>query len=252
MYDAIILAGGEASGDLKSQSDQPWEALIPFAGKPMVSYVADALAASGQVKRLIVAGSAAALQGCPFPTGAQVVEGGGTIMETVQLAVAALGHSEKTIMATADIPLLTADGVNDFLSRCSVREADLYYPVIAESDHEQAYPGSKRTFVRLRDGVFTGGNLFLFNPAIIPKTLALAEKIVSHRKNPLRLCQIIGWSFVMKFIFGMVSLEQAEKQVSDLLGIQGAVIRSSYPEVGMDVDKISDYETVKAILSRHN
>lgn len=250
MYDAIVLAGGESTGELRLHLDQPCKALIQFAGKPMVSYVTDALAASKQVDRLIVAGPAAALGSCSFPPGTRIVEGGSSIMETVQLAVAALGHNEKTIVAAADIPLLTADGVNDFLFRCSNIKADLHYPVVAEIDYEKTYPGSKRTFVRLRDGTFTGGNLFLVNPAIIPQCLTIAEKIVAHRKNPLRLCHIIGWLFVAEFIFGMITLEKAEKQVSELLAIEGAVVRSPYPEVGMDVDKLSDYERVKTVLSR--
>ena len=249
MYDAIILAGGENTKQLSRCSNQKYEALIEIVGKPMVTFVANALAASGQVNRILVAGPATALRTCHFPPGTVIVEGGQTIMETIQLAVDALGHNRKTIVATGDIPLLTAESVNHFLAQCSRIEADLYYPIVTEEASQKAYPGIKRTYVRFREGVFTGGNVFLVNPAIVPRCMAVAERIVANRKNPLKLCHILGWSFVLKFIAGLLDLSQVEQRVSELLAIQGAVIQSPYAELGIDVDKPSDYDLVQSMFS---
>lgn len=249
MHDAIILAGGENTKQLSKYSSQPYEALIEIAGKPMVTFVAEALAASSQIRRILVVGPADALLACSFPAGTEIVQGGATIMDTIRLGMAALGHKEKTLVATADIPLLTADSVRHFLDQCAVREGDLYYPIVTREVNEKAYPGTRRTYVRFKEGTFTGGNLFLVNPAIVPQCMSIAEKIIANRKNPLKLCHILGWSFVVKFVFGWLRLPDVERRVSDLLGIRGSVIQSPYPELGIDVDKPSDLELVQSTFS---
>lgn len=192
MYDAIILAGGENRKQLLHLSHQPYEALIEISGQPMVKFVANALAASGSVRRIFVVGPEAALKQCDFPPQTTILAGGRTIMETIQIGMAALGHKDKTLVATADIPLLTADAVNDFLIQCSKADADFYYPIVAKEVNERRYPSTKRTYVRLREGTFTGGNIFLVNPDVVTRSLIVANQIIENRKRPLALCKILG------------------------------------------------------------
>lgn len=245
MHDAIILAGGE-SKHLSQCSTQRYEAMIEIAGKPMVTFVAHALRASGKVKRIFVLGPSTIMASCNFPDNTVLLNGGNTIMETIQIGMDALGHEQPVLVATADIPLLTPEAVTDFLAQCTqAAEADLYYPVVPRQVNELYYPGNKRTYVKLKEGVFTGGNIFLVKPVIVPRCLAVAEKIIAQRKNPLQLCKIIGWGFVFKFLCRMLGVREVERQFSDLLGIQGTVVFSSYPELGIDVDKPSDLELVR-------
>lgn len=248
MYDAIILAGGENSKQLSALSPQPYEAMIEIAGKPMVSYVAQALAASPQVGRIFVVGPVKVLSACDFPDNTILIESGRTIIETIQIGMAALGHQNKVLVVTADIPLLTADAVNDFLTQCSKQDADLYYPIVTRETNNKCYPGNKRTYVRLKEGTYTGGNIFLVNPAIVPQCVTVAERIIANRKNPFKLVCILGWTFVLQFMVGTLCLDKVVKRVSELLGIKGAVIHSSYPELGIDVDKPSDLELVRTTL----
>ncbi|CQR72835.1 2-C-methyl-D-erythritol 4-phosphate cytidylyltransferase [Sporomusa ovata DSM 2662] len=250
MYDAIILAGGENNEHLHRYTAQPYEALIDIAGKPMVEYVAEALATSSHVSRIFVAGPAEELGKCSFPEKAVILSGGQTIMETISLGMKALGHENLTLVVTADIPLLTAAAIDDFLRQCASVNADVYYPVIAQCDHERRFPGNKRTYVRLKEGTFTGGNIFLVNPRIVPQCVQVAEQIIANRKNPVRLCFLLGWIFVVKFIVGSLKLTQVEARVSDILRIKGAVIRSPYAELGIDVDKPSDLELVRICFAQ--
>jgi GTP:adenosylcobinamide-phosphate guanylyltransferase len=249
MHDAIILAGGANSKQLNQHTPQCYEALIEIAGKPMVTFVAQALAASEQVDRIFVLGPEKELAGCDFPANTIILPGGRSIIETIRLGMAALGHSRHVLVATADIPLLTPEAVNDFLQQSAKVKADLYYPIVPKEVNERRYPGNKRTYVRLKEGVYTGGNLFLVNPAIVEKCTLVAEKIIENRKNPLKLCQMLGWSFVIRFVLGALHLKDVEKRVSELLGVTGAVIQSPYPELGIDVDKLSDLEMVRSTFS---
>lgn len=248
MFDAIILAGGENSKGLDRCSPYIYEALIEVGGKPMVTFVAQALAASGQVDRIFVLGPAAELARCEFPAGTHVLPGGPTIIETIRLGMRALGHGRKVLVATADIPLLTAEAVNDFLAQAA-GEADLYYPIVPKEVNERHFPGNKRTYARLKEGTFTGGNLFLVNPGIVEQCAQVAEKFIAERKNPLVLCSMLGWSFVLRFLLGILCLKDVEVRVSELLGVRGAVVQSPFPELGIDVDKPSDLELVRATFS---
>lgn len=249
MYDAIILAGGENSKYLSRFSPQPYEAMIEIAGKPMVSFVAQALSASQHVGKIFVVGPVKELSRCEFPDEAVLIESGPTIIDTIQLGMKAVGHQRKVLVATADIPLLTADAINDFLMQCTKVEADLYYPIVRQEVNNRRYPGNKRTYVRLKEGTYTGGNIFLVNPAIVPQCVAIAERIIEHRKNPFKLACILGWKFVLQFIFGTLSLGKVKERVSTLLGITGAVVHSQYPELGIDVDKPSDLELVRSTFT---
>ncbi|VBB06559.1 nucleotide-diphospho-sugar transferases [Lucifera butyrica] len=248
MYDALILAGGQNNKQLSRFSSQSYEALIDIDGKPMVTFVVNALLQSRQVGRILVIGPARELGQCGFPSSVIIVEGGATIMDTIALGMEALGHSDKVLVATADIPLLTADAVDDFIGQCSGGTADLYYPVVPKEVNERHYPGNQRTYVRLKEGVYTGGNLFLVDPRIVPHCMDLARKIIDNRKRPFKLCQMLGWTFVFRFLAGTLRLREVERRVSELLHIRGAVIQSHYPELGIDVDKPSDLEMVRTAV----
>ncbi len=249
MYDAIILAGGENNEHLTKFSSQPYEAMIEIAGKPMVTFVADALAASLQVKRIFIMGPIPQLKKCTFPKDTILLEGGRTLIETIQLGIKALEHENKVLIVTADIPLLTPDAITDFLRQCDEVEADLYYPIVSKEINNKWYPQSKRTYVRFKDGTYTGGNIFLVNPAIVPQCLTVAERLINNRKNPFKLCCLLGWGFVLQFLLGTLSLTKVKERVEILLGITGSVVHSSYPELGIDVDKPSDLELVRTTFS---
>jgi len=249
MYDAIILAGGENSKHLSKFSSQPYEAMIEIAGKPMVSFVAGALAASRQVDKIFIVGPVKELKRCEFPEKTVLIESGPTILQTIGIGMNALGHQRKTLVVTADIPLLTPEAINDFLAQCAKVDADLYYPIVRQEINNRQYPGNRRTYVRLKEGTYTGGNIFLVNPAIVPQCMNVAEKIIENRKNPFKLVCILGWKFVLQFLLRSLSLVKVEKRVSSILGITGAVIQSQYPELGIDVDKPSDLELVRSTFS---
>jgi hypothetical protein len=216
----------------------------------MVSFVAQALSASNQVNRIFVVGPVGELAQCQLPPNTCVLAGGQTIVETIRLGMAALGHTQRVLVVTADIPLLTPEAVDHFLQQCAAVDADLYYPIVPKEVNERRYPGNKRTYVRLKEGTFTGGNIFLVNPVIVEHCMDVAEQFIANRKNPLKLCQMLGWSFVIRFLLGILHLKDVESRVSKLLGVSGAVVESPFPELGIDVDKPSDLELVRATFSR--
>jgi GTP:adenosylcobinamide-phosphate guanylyltransferase len=241
IVDAIILAGGGSGGEFAEK----YPALLNIGGKPMVSHVADALFQNKNVRNIYVAGPVERLAGCPLPSSAIIIKSKESLIETIKTAMSALGHEEKTLVATADIPLLTKESVDGFLDLCGKRQADFYYPVISKKNYEAAFPGASRTYVRLKEGVFTGGNLFLADPKIVGGCAEIAEKIIKNRKSPLKLCRMLGLSFLLKFAFGRLSMMDAQMRANKILNIKGVVLDVPFPEIGADVDKKADFEFVQ-------
>lgn len=248
MVPCVVLANSPNTGPLAAESDAPYEALIPIGGRPMVAYVVDALLAARGTGSVFVAGPpevAAAL-----PSGVQVVPGGDTLIETLGRGLKLLAGEERVLVVTGDVPFLTGEAVDEFLAACGDRAADIYYPVARREDVERRYPGTKRAYVRLRDGCFTGGNLVLLNPKVYGRIRQKAEEMARLRKNPLRLGLMLGPLFLLRYLVGAVSLADAERKVTSLAGITGRVVVSRLPEVAVDVDRPGDLAMARAVLGK--
>ena len=249
--DAVVLAGSFNDGRLREMSGENYEAMVAIGDKPMVAYVVETLRNSPQVKRIAIAGPEpemfrlfGSMEGVVF------APAGVTAVESCLNALDVLQPDGPVLVATSDIPLLTTGSVVDFIQSCTGLEADLFYPVVAKEVNEKYYPGVERTYARLKEGTFTGGNLFLLNPLVMKACAAKAEMIVQRRKSPLALARMVGWMILLKLVFHQLTLQEAAASFSSIFGIKGIAIISTFPEVGIDVDKPSDLLLVRRELAK--
>lgn len=257
---AIVLAGGANS-------------LIRLGERLTVEYVVDALQNSRFFDRVIIAGPVAESGTAESGTAESgtdgelppleelrqkyraqeqitVVGGGVTPVDSFMRAYALVPlEAEQILLATGDIPLLTTEVAEYFLETCAALEGDLFYPIVPKQVNEEKYPGVERTYIKLREGVFTGGNLFLIKTRIIERCLQEATKLVNLRKSPLALASHVGWGLLWRYLTLQLTLPLVEKEVSRLLGgVKGVGVICPYPEIGIDVDKKSDVILVKKFL----
>lgn len=244
MIDALVLAGSKNSGPLQSCSDASYEALIKIGPKVMVNYVINALINSGRVDRVIVVGPPE-LAGV-LPPGIMLVESGQTLMENIKRGSALL--TRHFLLVTSDIPLLNPGAVDGFIHLCGDLSADLYFPLVPREAMEEKFPNVKRTYVRFKEGVFTGGNTFLVNPRVVGKCMTVGQELVNLRKSPLSLARRVGIPLLLKMLLRVLSLAEAQNKASLLLGITGRAIICPHPEIGLDVDKPSDLRLVRQRL----
>ncbi|WP_258360701.1 nucleotidyltransferase family protein [Moorella sulfitireducens] len=233
--DAVVLAG-----------DGGGRALLPVGSRPMIAWVVEALLASGRIRRLAVTGPQELAP--VLPPDAILVPAGRTAVDSALNGAAAFPEAEWLLLVTADIPLLKPEAVKDFLDRCRERPADFYYPIVSRECNEAFYPGVKRTYVRLREGTFTGGNMVLIKAAALLACARRGQELVRLRKSPLALSRLAGFKFIVKFLTHRLTIAEAEKNFSRLLGARGAGIISPFPEIGIDVDKESDLELARRVL----
>ncbi len=249
--DALILAGRANRGAFREVSPAEWEALIEIAGRPMLSYVVDAVVGSPRVGRIVVVGPSVLRR--ILPERVHLVEPGADLVENVRLGVAALAGlpgepGEALLVSSGDVPLLTPEIVDRFLDLCAPAPASVHYPVIRRETCEARYPGARRTYARLKEGELTGGNLFLVAPDACPPCLAVLERFFAARKSPVRLARLLGVGFLLKFLFKRAGISDAEAICTRLTGCPARAVICPDPEVGMDVDRPEHLPLAEAAL----
>lgn len=246
---AIILAGALNNGALSKVCDVKYEAEIDIAGKPMVEYVIDALSEVAAIENVVLVTFASEKLSRLKDKVYYLVEPGKTLIDSLSNALTALHSNQPVLVVSADVPMLTREAVEDFLARCQTDKGDVYYPFVSKEENERKYPGVRRTYVKLQEGEFTGGNLVLLSPQAIQDNLNLLRQAVSLRKKPFKLCKMLGFRYLMKMVGGKLSIDEIEKKVQTMLGFKAIGVCSPYPEVGVDVDKPSDWELANQKLA---
>lgn len=246
VVDAIVLCGGNTKGLEAEQVSA--KGLAKINQKSMIVYVVDALRKSSAVSRIVVV----APPGIEYESWASRVEEvlptRGSLTQNMQVGFEYLKDDKPLLVLSCDIPFITPESIDDFINRCQKREAEIYYPVISRESAEAHFPGAKRTYVTLKEGVFTGGNLALIYPRIIEENIELVEKVYGLRKTPRQLLRILGLKFILKFLFHQLTISEIESRCSDLLKAKACAIITPYPQIGMDIDKSSDLELARKIL----
>ena len=181
----------------------------------MVTWVLEALASASTVDRVVLVGA----EGLTDTPGLrQQLRGGADLVETIERGVRACPGAGHVLLVTADVPALTPDGIDAFVRDAMATGADIVYPIIPRAANEARFPGARRTYLRLTDGVFTGGNLFLVRPEVILRQRDLIRRAHAARKHPFRLARMVGWGVLWRLLWRRLSVAEAEAAVSRLLG----------------------------------
>ncbi len=231
---AVVLAGGGPDDPLAQAAGVSAKALVPVAGRPLAAHVLTALRDSDAVARTILVGpESPAFEGLSDVT----IQGGRLFSDSVALglgAALALGGHSRILLCTADLPWLTGAAIDRFVAAGG---ADLNYPVIPAEAAMAAFPEQKRTFVKLRQGRFTGGNLALLNARIVPDVLLLADRFFRARKNPLALSALFGIETVLALLRGRADITRLEERLSALLGASVQAVITPDASLGADLDR---------------
>jgi GTP:adenosylcobinamide-phosphate guanylyltransferase len=242
MFDVIVMAGANKPSELTTAMNVTNKAFINIGDRPMLAYVLQTLQNTHMVERIVVVGPEEELAPFIEEFGIVAVPEGKSIPENLARGMAALETTRHFLVASSDIPFLTPEAVLDFLEACKPYNFDVYYPFVSKEDSERRFPGVTRTYVSLKDGFFTGGNIFLASPGGIKTALPELERFFSIRKSPVKLAATLGVGFLLKMLTKRLAVSELETRFSTLFGLKGKGVRSSYAEIGTDVDKLSDLE----------
>lgn len=253
--EAIITAGGINRPDdpLYVLTGVEKKALIPLAGKPMVTWIVEALYGSGIINNMVIVGlKPTEVDLTAFPV--HFVDPVGGMIDNILAALARAREinpmAPKMLLASSDIPLVTPEIVRGFVEECGSQEADIYYTVIEQKVMEARFPGSERTFVPfLKDGNFSGGDMFLADVTAPERTdVELFRSLTNVRKNYFKQARLAGFSFIIRFLLRMMTLAEVAERVSKIVNLDVRAVNSRYAELGMDLDKPHQYDMIKSIL----
>lgn len=243
--DALVLAGG--SGEPIDGKVGP-KGLVLVAGKSMVQWVVEALLSATTVDSIAVV--------LPNRSAAPdfkderviVVVSDGSLMDNVQAGLDALDSSKSVLALSGDIPALTPEAIDDYVAQSLQRGVELSYPLITKASMEAQFPGSVRTYVTIKGGPVTGGNIMVGSPELAAKLKDLFQEFYDTRKNPVKWARIVGFGFVIKLALGILDPIDVERRLSKVFGGPVAAIYSQYACIGADVDKPVDLEVIERVL----
>ena len=233
MPDALVLAGGRPDPALPQ--GVPNKAFVPLCGRPMVEFVLQALRAATSIRRIALVGPDPLPGSVAAHVDLTIGERGG-LLDNVAAGLAAVGGGTPVLAVAADIPLLASGTVDAFVKAASALGAEVVYGVVRREDIRHELPGARKTFVRLREGTFTGGSLILLDPRAFAHARAAIDRAVRARKRPWELARMFGLRTLLGLLTGTLEIPKLERRAFLLTGVRARALICRTPEIALDVD----------------
>ena len=255
---ALVLAADRGPDDpVARAAGVPCKALAPVGGRPMVLRVLDALAASRTVGPVLLCGPPRAIVDASpalrerLDSGAAAwIPNSATPAASTAMGLATLGEA-AALVTTADHALLRAPLVDYFAGQALATGADAVVGLVEYRTVQQAFPGSRRTVTRLRDGGYCGTNLFAFPQQNGRRLVDYWRRVEAQRKRPWRvIAGVLGPLAILRYATGTLTLQHALERLSRRLALRVDAVVLPYPEAAVDVDSADDLRRAEAILGR--
>ncbi len=243
---AIILAGGNEEADHGNIGT--YKALIQLKGHPMIQYVINALKSAHIINKLLVVGNVKLLQPIIGDDVDYIIEDRHDIMDNLLYALSYFSKEASVLVATCDVPLLKGEMVADFITNGQQLKADILYPIAERTDCSLRYPDVRRTYASLRDGDYTGGNLFILSPGAIDNILQIGRHMIENRKRPIKMCRYLGIGIIVKYICKSLTISDLEAYVKRRFNVDARAYICKSPELCHDLDRIEDIEVFERYL----
>lgn len=254
---AIISAGGTVKeDDLLADLLKPGErkALLPIAGRAMIQWEIDAINKVSSIANIIIIGltESDGLSSADKPL-YYIPDAGGLIDNIKAGANKSLELNpdfDKTLWFSSDVPLIQPEIIEWLLHQADISDHEVYYPIIEKTVMETRFPGSKRSYTRLKDKQVCGGDFGIFKPRVAANTHPALQKISEARKSTFKQARLVGLRPLFSLVFHRMTEDKAAMYIKKQLGLDLQFANCPYAEAGMDVDKPFQYDIVKNELEK--
>lgn len=241
MVNAVILAGDKGDKGVS-------KALLKIGNRYMVEYIIQSLKKSNCVSKIYMVADEN-VKNVILDEVDGYIKPAGDIIDNIKSATKQINDDNTPlIICTADIPLVSSEAIHDFVKTCIDKKIDVGYPIIDKKLNDEKYPDVRRTYVKMKDGTYTGGNIVYIHPRAIENCTKKAKELVEYRKKPLKMGQTLGFTFLIRLALGVLTISAVEKKIADMFNVNGVAIKTKYPEIGNDVDKEEDIVFVEKYL----
>lgn len=257
-FTGVVLAADRGPDDpVARAAGVPCKSFVPVAGRPMVLRVLDALNEAREIDHRMICGPAQGLLSREPELQALIASGEigwiqnqATPSLSTSLALDSFLHNTPVLVTTSDHALLHYEIIDYFCHEARNAGCDV---VVGLASHERvirAFPETKRTATRLRDGSFCSCNLFAFLTPRARKAAVFWQKVEGNRKRPWQMIRVIGIAVVIRYLLGMLSLDEGLRRISNRMHLEAGAIILPFPEAAVDVDTLGDWRLVEEIVKR--
>jgi CTP:molybdopterin cytidylyltransferase MocA len=244
-FQALVLAGSRGGVDpVAAYGGATHKALIQLGGETLLARVVGALRAAGAT-RVAVISSHPEVRAEIARLGAEALDEAAGPSLSVRAGAEALGT--PLVVTTADHALLQPEWVARFLADTPA-DADVTVLVAGRAAVEAAAPGTKRTWLKLADGDWSGCNLFYLANDRALGVIDLWRRVEAERKRPWKMAQILGPRMLLRYITRRLGLRDAAVRLGALAGVRAAIVETPYGLASVDVDKPADLDLVRKIV----
>lgn len=251
---ALLLAGSRPGSDpLAQAAGVPVKPLAPVAGEPMINYPARALLAHPAIGQLIVLTQTPDLYAAN-PATAWLAIHPQVRFETSDSGIAStlLGLLDRPdlpfplLVTTADHVLLDAAMLDQFVAEG--QGAEIAVAMVERATLLARYPSSRRTWLKFRDGWWSGANLFWFGSVKARAVIALWQEVEQDRKKGWKIIASFGPLVLLGALLRLLGLRSGVARVGRRFGLTARLVAMHKAEACIDADKIEDVKLIEEIL----
>lgn len=247
-YTALVLAGSRGAADpVAASAGVSTKALAPLAGRPMIAHVLDALSGCQRIDRIAVSIEPAMSNLPATARPALRLDAAASPAASVLDAASRLGT--PLLVTTADNPLMTAAMVGDFLDASRSAGADITAGICPRAVVERAGNPGRRTYLRFRDGDFSGCNLFVIATRDGLAAVRFWQTLETERKRPWRMARQIGIGTLLLYATRQLSVRGAAAAVAARTGCRTSLVEIAHPLAAHDVDTPEDLAFAERMLA---
>ncbi|WP_156679469.1 NTP transferase domain-containing protein [Sphingomonas profundi] len=252
---ALVLAGRRdgALDPLAAAAGTALKCLVPVAGRPMIVHVLEALAAAPLIGRIIVSTNDGAAVAAVPEVRALIAQGRLDIVPAhanlVDSVTAGLADARfPVLVTTADNVLLGPDSIAAIARDARAADADVAVAFTRRASVLAAHPDGQRRFYRFADDAYSNCNSYWIGR---PGALAAAEVFRrggQFAKHPWRIVRAFGLVNLIRFRYGIGTLEAAFRRFSRRFGLAIAPVILADGAVAIDVDNARTLGVAEGLL----
>lgn len=246
-WQAVVLAGGKPEPELRSLLGDEAKGLAVFDGKPSVLRVAEAFL-NARFARVAVVGGAAVRQSIPDDERIVFAQPGETNISSAINGMRALKNADRIVFSPSDCPLLRWEDVARFCATIEQRlvgsECQKWFAagLTPKAAVTAEFPDVEMKYLKLERTRFASGALYAASPEAVEYAAEKLQRSGKNRKSQLKLLLQFGFSDIIKYFLGRISLDDAERIAGKFLGGCGFIAANCHPRTAMDYDTAEDYE----------
>ena len=250
----IVTAGGLPGPEdpLYPYTQGKPKALLDMGGRTMLERVMDALQNSKYVESIVLIGLEDNM-GMQFkrPIDQYLPDEGslvGNVLSGVNWLRQEYPDMKSVLFCSSDLPALTGANVDSYVESCEPFDKGIYYIFVTREEMEARFPGSKRTYTKLKGVEIAGGDIAIAQVDIADENEELWRSLTNARKNAWKLARVVGFKVLLKLLFRRLTIADIEETASRIIGRPAKIVLNAPAEMAMDVDKPEQLELLRADL----